>query len=696
MSANYEKGSMGSAEMSDLIKAAKQQSMERAQKEAKKKNMVVATTPTNPTVVTSSSDIKSVEHGSYVQTEDGMGAIVVDHEVELQKHQENDKTGKALMNLLNPNGLVTDANQYVPNYGKDAPEGYDPGVQFIEENPYDPKTQKIKEIKEGFSKLTPGLPGHGLVNADSEEGRLVAEAFHKLETGEIVLPTPEEYEKQKEEAKKKRDQERAERQAKAKAALKAQTARNDINEQQPVERVEPQMAEMPENAVIKKGVDELMSTLENGNNTHQVQPDIKEPVGVPTETPTPNTNEQVVQPTQPVQTPPQKPATLNLAEAEEELKEIAETTPETTEEAIKPEEVVHIDVPAGEADKLVESLPLETYDKVVKAKVIKVNEVELKDIPTATARVTSMADYKRLAKRRPKAKQAEVTERALINSGFVITLKGATSLEMATIFTSPNTTDVDWEKEYNFCYEHTVGTSLGKLSYNEFLAKVDPTDIETILDGIYEISETDTRNVSIICGTNDGGCGESYEVEVKISDLPDLDSVDDEMKARIKKIVDAKNSIDETRRIVEDSPTSIVKTVKLGDDRYIRLRPTTGNMMIERIDRIDSISQTYSPLVAIIVLYVESITIQIQERPDVEPTTYLIDTIDLICEELLHLEDDELQCVKDIITNELPQYKPITYSIKGPCKCPHCGNVKKSIPCSISDLVFQKAQSVLV
>ena len=175
---------------------------------------------------------------------------------ELEKRRSNDKTGEALLNLLNPNGLIIDANQYVPDYGKDAPEGYDPGVQFITENPYDPKTKKIKEIKDGFSKLSLGLPGQGLVNSESDEAKIVAEALHKLETGEIVLPTPEEYEKQKEEARKNRDHKRAERQAKAKEALRQQNARNDIKEEQIVEMEEPQMAEMPENAVIKKGVDE--------------------------------------------------------------------------------------------------------------------------------------------------------------------------------------------------------------------------------------------------------------------------------------------------------------------------------------------------------------------------------------------------------------------------------------------------------
>lgn len=707
MTPTHEKSSMDASEMSDMIKAAKQQQLERSQKEATKRKPMVVATANNAKVVSNSADIASAEHGSYVQTEDGIGAIVVDHEVEMQKRQENDKTGQALLNLLNPNGLITDANQYIPDYGKDAPEGYDPGVQFINENPYDPKTKKLKDIKAGFSKLVPGLPGHGLVDADSDEGRMVAEAFRKLETGEVVLPTPEEYEQQKKEAKEKREREREERRNKAKEALKSKNSQPDQSIKQsstPVEDAvdEPQMGVMPENAIIRKGVDDLLNALENGNKTNtqeevstQQATEARTPVKVNVEPP--KTTPEATRPIQDEQPKEESSKVLNLAEAEEEVKEMGDIAEEAapSEPEIKPEEVVNINVPAGEAATLMETLPIDTYNKVVRAKVVKVNEVELKDIPTATSRITNMADYKRLAKRRPKTKTAEITERVLINSGFVITLSGATSLEMATIFTSPTSTDVDWEKEYSFCYEHTVGTSLGKLSYNDFVQKVSPSDIETILDGIYEISETDTRKVSIICGTNDGGCGESYEVDAVISDLPNLDKLTEESKERIKKIIDAKGSMDETKRIVEDSPTSIVKYVQCGDDRVIALRTTTGNMMIERIDRIDGIGQTYGPLVALLMLYVENITITIKEREDAEPETFLLDTVDLICSELIQLEDNELQFVKDIITDTLKEYPTITYSIKGPCKCPHCGNTKKEIPCSISDLVFQKAQSVL-
>lgn len=689
----HEKSSMDESEMSAIIRAAREQSLDRSKT---KRHTVTPTTQNIP----ESTDIKTAEHGSYIQTDDGVGAIVVDHEVELQKQQENDETGKALLNLLDPNSLVTNANQYIPDYGKNVPKDYDPGVQFIKENPYDPKTKQLKEIKADFAKLVPGM--NGLVSADSEEGRLYAEAIHKLETGEIVLPTPEEYEQQKKEAEEKRERERQKRREEAKQGLKSDNNPPKEINKEANSSDEPTMGDMPENAIMKKGVDDLMNALENQNNSsNPVIPDTTTTTRIQVQDNAPvETNGEVGVPVQIPTKQQNTPKTFNLAEAEQELKEHTEGTSENTpeqipeENQIKPSEVVTINVPKGEAETVIEHLPLDTYDKVTKAKLIKVNEIEMKDVPTATSRITDLAAYKRLSNRRPKIKTAEVTERVLINSGFIVTLKGATSLEMATIFTSPTSSDIDWEKEYIFCYEHTVGTSIGKLSYNDYIVRVSPKDIETILDGIYEISETDTRKVSIICGVNDGGCGQSYDIDCRVSDLPDLDSLDKEATERIKLIVEAKGSIDESKRIANDSPTAIVKHIQCGD-RVVNIRQTTGAMMIERIDMIDSLAQRYGAIASIFLLFVESISITIQEREDVAPQTFLIDTPDLICQEILTFDDEELQCVKDVITEKLVEYAPMTYSIKGPCTCPNCGNVKEKIGCSISDLVFQKAQSVL-
>ena len=694
-SIKHEQSNMDASDMSELIKAAKAQQIEKSKKLAEEKKHQV---PNKNTVqVTNTSDLSSVEHGSYVETEDGVGGIVIDHDVELERIRENDETGQKLIALLDENSIISDVNAYVPDYGEEAPEGYDPGVEYIKNNPYDPKVRDMMKIKEGFSKLTFGLPGHGLVDANSEEGKRVTEALDKLRTGEIVLPTAEEYEAQKKAA--------AERRAKRMAEQNNQQEEVIDTNYKAIEEKEIEMAEMPENAIMKKGVDDLLNEINGTNNINEVGGpvpmnridlnDIEEPTNEEVKTPEPP-HVVLGQPIVPPKPPVEEQTPINLAGLEEELDAEAHGTMvvnKPVEPEIKPEEVVTINVPEGEADTLIQNLPLETYDKVVKAKVVKVNEIELKDVPTRTTRITDIESYRRLTQRRPSINTAEITERVLINSGFVVTLKAATSLEMATIF-SASSSDIDWEKEYTFCYEHTVGTSIGKLSYNEFVSKVSPSDIETILFGIYEISETDTRKVSIICGTNDGGCGKSYEVDTEINKLPNYDALNDRSKERIKKIVAAKNSLDESRRIAKDSPTTLAKYVECGD-RILTVRATTGNMMIERVDRIDEMAATYNPIIALLMLYVENIRITYREREDAPETSFLIDTVGILCEELLKLTDQEIEFIKDIITNDLEEYPTVTFSIKGPCICPHCGNVKDSIECSVSDLVFQKAQSVL-
>lgn len=690
----HEQSELNDSDMSEIIKAAKAQQIEKSKKLAEERKHSVLSNK-NTVQVSNPSDLSALEHGSYVETSDGVGGIVIDHDVEIQKIRDNDETGKKLMALLDEKSVISDVNAYVPDYGDDAPEGYDPGVEYIKNNPYDPKVKDMMKIKEGFSKLTFGLPGHGLVDANSEEGKRVTEAMEKLRTGEIVLPTMEEYEAQKKAA--------LERRAKRMAEKNNQEEVINTEDDNIIEEKEISMAEMPENAIMTKGVDDLLNEINNSNemggpvpmnriDLSEIEETSQEEEKVVKEPPHVVLGQPIVPPVE------QKPAApINLAGLEEELDaEVHEPIrqPEHKEPEIKPEEVVTINVPEGEADKVIETLPLEAYDKVVKAKVIKVNEVELRDVPTKSTRITDIASYRKLTQRRPNINTAEITERVLVNSGFVITLKAATSLELATIFSSPTSSDVDWEKEYTFCYEHTVGTSIGKLSYNEFVSKVFPMDIETILFGIYEISETDKRKVSVVCGTNDGGCGESYEVDVEINKLPNYDALNEDSKERIRKIVAAKNSLDESKRIANDSPTTFVKYVQCGD-RILTVRSTTGNMMIERIDRIDDIANTHGAIIALLTLYVESIRITYREREDAPESTFLLDTVDILCEELLKLTDEEITFIKDIITDDLKEYPPVTFSIKGPCVCPHCGNVKDEIPCSVSDLVFQKARSVL-
>ena len=739
--------------MAEMVKKAQAQNKAR---EANKQNISRPPQQRRSVVIAreSASDIESAKDGDYFVGEDGVGAIVIDNEERARKMQENDKTGKALLELVHSDALITDANEYRPNYGENAPEGYDPGVEWMKNNPFDKKTKDMADIKRRFSKLTYGFTG--LVDANSPEARIMAEAMEKVRTGEVVLPTPEEFEQQKREAEERKRQRRerlsgkkqqpvANRSAKPKTENVSTKKRTPEPAKLPDKEgsAEPQMADMPENVIIRKGVLEQMSEIMN--ETASVTPvSNRRTVAVNNETPVPKKNEEakskpeqnVVVPQAPVEEDPlqgidlneelpmpehevggiildepapaaaQKPEErkpIDLFATQERIDEARENgeldvedseEEETSETDDERPNVTVINVPEGEAATFMQNMPLDTYNKVVRSKAIQVNQVELKDVPTATRRIDNIADYRALAKRRANKKPTELTERALLNSGFVITVKPATSMEMSSVFKSMAQTDLDWQKAYSFCYEHTVETSIGKLSYNDFVLKVSPLDIETILDGIYEISEPPERNIEVTCGVGDGGCGNPFNIKIDVNTLQDVKDLPTESKERIKKIIDVRNEYDAAREFHMDSPSMQVKIMKFGD-RYIYLRSTSGNMLIERNDRLPQISDQYGALVALLVLYVDKISIVYSDRDDAEPDTIDLTTLDIICEELRTLEDDELDQLKSVISDELRDFPTMKYSLKGHFVCPNCGLVKTKIPCAISDLIFQKVQRML-
>ena len=95
-------------DMKELMRVAKEQQMQQTREriEAQKPRKKLNTTPIN----------QSNEHGSYVQTPDGVGGIIIDNDHEINKMRENDVTGNTLLALVDNSKLIIDANAYKPQY----------------------------------------------------------------------------------------------------------------------------------------------------------------------------------------------------------------------------------------------------------------------------------------------------------------------------------------------------------------------------------------------------------------------------------------------------------------------------------------------------------------------------------------------------------------------------------------------------
>lgn len=606
---------------------------------------------------------KDLQHGDYVVDDDGVSSMVIQNDYTIQQMMKNDSIQTALHELIDPNNPNTLELNYEPiDYGKDVPEGYDPGVEYINNNPYDNQAIRMKEVKDAFANYTYGLDG--LVPIGSDEARIVQQAFEDLRTGKVVLPTPEEYEQQKKQLQQKK--------------RNKQTVTNKEKQEKPFEQ------EKPTDSIIKPidvTQDETMFTvkqsldsqLEQLNHKEKEKPTMTEQENKPTETPVEEVSSNV----------------LNLAEMEEEVKTIEPSYEQQEEE--KDKNIVQVSVPKGEAETFIQSLPIETYNNIKKAEVLQINEITTMDVPIATRSITNVSEYRRLVNRR--YHNTEVAERVLINSGFVVTVKPASSLEMAVIFKTPdNPNIIDYEKAYQFAYDHTVSTSIGKLSYNDFVYKVYPLDIDTILQAIYEISESPKKSITIDCGNR--SCRNSYEITLDPSTLPDTSNLDEKSVQRIKTIADARTDLEKAKEIQSQSPPMIVKYLRIRDIT-LSIRLTNGYLATTRSMHFEAISDAYGPIVALLSLYIDKVFIHIKERPDSEEETFEVTDINMICEELRSLTDDDVTMIKALISDGFTEYKTIEYRIKGPIQCPVCGNIEEYIPCTIQDLIFQKVRTLL-
>lgn len=146
-------------------------------------------------------------------------------------------------------------------------------------------------------------------------------------------------------------------------------------------------------------------------------------------------------------------------------------TPVTPE--VEPAQSVTFDVKEGQAESFFAALPDTEKQKVQAAKIIKLNEVRTIDVPTAITTIDNITDYRKIV---PKKVTGEYVEVPLPNSGYIATMAGAGSLAMATIVADQNN-GADVRKQYQFCFDNLVTTSIGQMSYNDFILKTSPTDL---------------------------------------------------------------------------------------------------------------------------------------------------------------------------------------------------------------------------
>ena len=379
----------------------------------------------------------------------------------------------------------------------------------------------------------------------------------------------------------------------------------------------------------------------------------------------------------------------------DDYKDVSQTKPEPPVQKYTPVEeqpddgpdIVQFNVDANKADVFISTLSKEDRQKVQVAPVIVVSEVETLEVPTTTRYISDMNEYRRIT---PRAVTLDVVECVLPNSGYVATVKGCGALAMATILSEFNSGNVaaDTNRRFKFCYDNLVTTSIGKLSFQEFLANTSVSDLNILLFNILKVTETDEQPVTLTC--NDPSCGKDYEVTYKISELLDVDNISDDLAKHIESIVAARDVVDRALAKHRESPVMLAKYVKIVQpDRtlIIEIKSPDATVFIDRISIMEGIASSYSTAILGFVMGIPKIYATFTQRGESEPATYEITDAFVIAEILGSLNDKAVQILQSVMS-KMGGYDAMTYSFKGPYKCPHCGKIYQNIPCDVDNLIF--------
>lgn len=520
----------------------------------------------------------------------------------------------------------------------------------------DPSVLKIMAVKKAFAGYAPSA--NGAAPKGSPEAVNYENAMRDLREGKFRLPTVDEYEQQKKE-------------------LQQEKERNmDMNRQEPQTPVrqpnppQPPTQQTPQPETIEQRSDDNTGTLS--------------PTALPPKRGEAETAAKQAQRVQPI----------NLAKMEDEVRSQANQTPaspvQQNAQAEDPDKnVVQFNVDAKQTNSFYASLPDADKEKVRAAKVIKINETELKDVPTSIRTIDSLSEYRKILPRRISGEYVEVV---LPNSGYIATVGASGSLAMATILPDPNTNQIDFQKRYQFCFNNLVNTSIGMLSFSDFILQTSPQDLDALIGAIYRASCPPTQKITLNCGNPK--CGKDYDITFNTNDLIDIDAFSNETKMQINKIIEARDVIGKAREVHNESPVMVSKTYKLSDDLYITIKAMDGQMTIERFPIMERVADQYGQLSAFLSLYVKEIRRLITPEGADKPEWFTITDPVIIADEFYNMTDDQLDVVR-VAIDELQIYDSYQYAFKGPYHCPHCGREELKVACPLDELVFQKVSKVV-
>lgn len=328
----------------------------------------------------------------------------------------------------------------------------------------------------------------------------------------------------------------------------------------------------------------------------------------------------------------------------------------------------------------------EEHEKLEKVNKIKLEEIETVSLETIkTKKIKKKSDFNKIIK---KINNITTTSVVLPISGYVAEMRGCSAYELISLIGNNDNAMLNAQNRWSVIHDKLESTSIGKMSFNEFMMNTASSDYETLIYGILCSTYPDDSTMTITCEK----CEKRFEHKYSVRSLIRAEQMSDNLKDAFVRIVDNSISEDAARAVHEDSIIKQVKRVKLPmsgiiAEIYVQSAYDLLNKSIKSLN--DNKDSKYNDT-AVISTLVNTLYI-----PDVDdPGSYfeVDDGLD-IAKTLYTMNEKDIMVIRKI-GEGLMKDMSIEYGLMN-IRCPYCNHYTPTLPVNVEDVLFFRYQKAL-
>lgn len=328
----------------------------------------------------------------------------------------------------------------------------------------------------------------------------------------------------------------------------------------------------------------------------------------------------------------------------------------------------------------------EEEEKLKHARSITLKQVTTKDIKTINVK-----------KKKPKLDEAVRSSLSnfdtvvpLIGSGYTAKLSGCSIYElMAIISTLDEANPIEnFNRKTTLIYEKIRETSIGKMTYEEFLSNTYHGDLPMLTYGLACATFPEEDSVDLTC--NNEKCGKQIPHKYNMRSLLRVEKLNDVVKKKISSTVDNSYTVESSKAYASNAPVNKVDRVELPSSKFIvdfefKSLADFKKIIVDQYNNNETVPRELTDIYGV-ALFVQSIYI-----PDLEDGGYYEYNEPLeIARALFSVDRIDLGIVYKQI-NKMGQTTNIEFGFMN-VDCPHCKTHYNTLRADIDQVLFTRCQ----